>query len=155
MKTFKKWMKENGAWDKFKTEQKRGNNPIPSKQWIINYENEPFRYISGAFDWEDSVQGRAYWKDIDVKWNQYIQNPQTLPSLKSCPFCGSTDITVSVDISKKISGSIVEARVLCFECNTVACGVTLFSEYEITEDSEIYKRAIRESTDRWNTRLAV
>ncbi len=73
--------------------------------------------------------------------------------LKSCPFCGSTDISVSDDISRKISGYIVEARVLCFECNTVACGVTLFSEYEITEDSEIYKRAIRESTKKWNTRI--
>ncbi len=72
--------------------------------------------------------------------------------MKPCPFCGSKDIDVSIHIARKMSGDIIEARVICFCCNSTG-GFTNTFGYDMTENSELYNKTIKESKKLWNTRV--
>ena len=63
-KKFKKFMKEQGAWDKWKANLNKRKREI--------FKSRPYDYIANAFLWDDSPEGHRYWSDLNEIWSHLI-----------------------------------------------------------------------------------
>ena len=70
---FIEFLKEKRLWSKFKKEFNNGDNIDKYLDYrLLGGKQDSF--VIGAFYWEQSEDGRAYWNNIDKQWRRYLNN---------------------------------------------------------------------------------
>jgi hypothetical protein len=66
-KEFEKLMKQNHFWSAFIKNMKRDID-------VFFEINDPCDYLSAAFFFKDTPEGRYYWEYVQGKWDEYRKN---------------------------------------------------------------------------------
>lgn len=63
------FLKRNGAYDSFM----RNSSDLGAAYGTVDFScTTPDYYLSGAFPWVTTREGRDYWKLLDYKWNLVV-----------------------------------------------------------------------------------